>query len=462
MSSIRRRLIAKASTFGLPTRAILLATVVAVLALTAQASGTSATTGQGNAVTDWNEIAQNAIVVGRPTASSLVLEGIVQAAVYDAVVAIEGGSEPFVASPTVPRPASTAAAVAAAARGVLVARVPGQAVSVQAQYEAYLSSIPDGEAKTNGIAVGEDVAEVILAWRAGDGFDNVVPYVQPTPGPGVFEPVAPTTPIDVKLKQVRPLTYGSLSEFRPDGPNPLTSAEYAEDFNEVKAYGRADRAVLGRECSGAGAADASRSGDCAGPRRGRDRADARDGARRGRRRASRLLRRQVPLPLLAPAPRDPTRRHGRQPRNRARRHVDVAPHGESPGIPVSARLLHEGNDRRARRVLRDGQGRALDEQHDDRHDPLLRSLQRRGQGGVRRTRLGWSPLPELGHGRSVDRPEGRRPRGDGFLPADRSVEPGWIYPRAERTTTSARHEEAAVRRGSASILPPTGRRSFVA
>jgi PAP2 superfamily len=243
MSAIRRRLTAKASISGLPIRTILLATVVAVLAVTAQASGTSAMTGQGNAVTDWNEIAQNAIVVGRPTASSLVLEGIVQAAVYDAVVAIEGGSEPFVASPTVLRPASTTAAVAAAARGVLVARVPGQAVSIQAQYEAYLSSIPDGEAKTNGIAVGEDVAEAILAWRAGDGFDNVVPYVQPTPGPGVFEPVAPTTPIDVKLKQVRPLTYGSLSEFRPDGPNPLTSAEYAEDFNEVKAYGRADSSV---------------------------------------------------------------------------------------------------------------------------------------------------------------------------------------------------------------------------
>jgi hypothetical protein len=243
MSSIRRGLTAKASTSGSPIRAILLVAVVAVLALTAQAAGTSATTGQGNAVTDWNEIAQNAIVVGRPTASSLVLEGIVQAAVYDAVVAIEGGSQPFVASPTVPRPASTAAAVAAAAHGVLVARVPGQAMSVQPQYEAYLSSIPDGEAKTNGIAVGDEVAEATLAWRAGDGFDNVVPYVQPTPGPGVFEPVASTTPIDVKLKRVRPLTYGSLSEFRPDGPNPLTSTEYAEDYNEVKAYGRADSSV---------------------------------------------------------------------------------------------------------------------------------------------------------------------------------------------------------------------------
>jgi len=220
------------------------ALAIAVLPVAAPAAGTSAaTTGQGNAVTDWSQIAQNAIVVGRTSTSSLVLETIVAVAVYDAVVAIEGGSEPFVASPVVTRPASTEAAVAAAARDVLVARVPGQAASVDAQYAAYLATIPDEPAKANGITVGQEVAAAILAWRAGDGFDNVVPYVQPPPGPGVFEPVAPTTPLEVKLTQVRPFTYSSNSEFRPDGPNPLTSTEYAEDFNEVKIYGKADSSV---------------------------------------------------------------------------------------------------------------------------------------------------------------------------------------------------------------------------
>jgi PAP2 superfamily len=224
--------------------AMAVALAVAVLAVAAQTAGTSAaTTGEANAVTDWSQIAQNAIVVGRTSTSSLVLETIVAVAVYDAVVAIEGGSEPLVASPVVTRPASTEAAVAAAARDVLVARVPGQAASVDAQYAAHLAAIPDGPAKANGITVGQEVAEAILAWRAGDGFDNVVPYVQPPPGPGVFEPVAPTTPLEVKLTQVRPFTYSSNSEFRPDGPNALTSAEYAEDFNEVKIYGRADSSV---------------------------------------------------------------------------------------------------------------------------------------------------------------------------------------------------------------------------
>jgi hypothetical protein len=124
MSLIRTR------RWPIPVVVVLALSVVAV-AVGTQASRTSAaTSAQGNPVTDWSEIAQNAIVVGRPTASALVLEGIVQAAVYDAVVAIEGGYEHFVAVPTVAYPASPAAAVAAAARGVLVARVPGQAASV--------------------------------------------------------------------------------------------------------------------------------------------------------------------------------------------------------------------------------------------------------------------------------------------------------------------------------------------
>jgi hypothetical protein len=228
---------------GLPRATMLALAAVAVLATAASSATSASASAQGNAVNDWNEIAQNAIIVGRPVGSALVLEGIVQAAIYDATVAIEGGYEPFVASPSVSRPASTAAAVAAAARGVLVVRVPGQAASVDSQYAAYLASIPDGPAKTNGIAVGEQAAQAILAWRTGDGFDNVVPWIQPPPGPGVFEPFPAPPPLDVKLTQVRPLTLTSNDQFRPDGPNPLTSTQYAEDFNEVKAYGRIDSAV---------------------------------------------------------------------------------------------------------------------------------------------------------------------------------------------------------------------------
>jgi hypothetical protein len=98
---------------------------------------------EGNAVTDWSLIAQTAIAEGRPPGSSQVLHGVVHAAMYDAVIAIEGGFEHYTISPEVDRPASPAAAVAAAAHDVLVARVPAQAPHVDALYEEYLNAIPD-------------------------------------------------------------------------------------------------------------------------------------------------------------------------------------------------------------------------------------------------------------------------------------------------------------------------------
>jgi hypothetical protein len=40
---------------------------------------------------------------------------------------------------------------------------------------------------------------------------------------------------------MRPLALKGASQFRPDGPNALTSREYADDFNQVKELGRTDR-----------------------------------------------------------------------------------------------------------------------------------------------------------------------------------------------------------------------------
>ena len=83
--------------------------------------------------------------------------GIVHATIYDAVVAIEGGYRPYAITPTVPPNTSVEAAVAAAAHRVLVGRFPDQQADLDDVYFAYLNGIPDGEAKTNGILVGEEV-----------------------------------------------------------------------------------------------------------------------------------------------------------------------------------------------------------------------------------------------------------------------------------------------------------------
>jgi hypothetical protein len=229
-------------------RTILLVIAAALVMATAAAGGRNhaqavAHDPQPNAVTHWSLVSQNAISVGRPPASSEVLHGLVHAAIYDTVVAVEGEYEPFAVSIRPRRPTSVDAAVAAAARGVLVVRVPGQAPMVEAEYTAYLAGIPDGPRKTNGIRLGRSVAGAYLGLRSDDGYDNVVQWVQPPVGPAVFEPIPPgSTPVDVKLKQVRPLAFDDPSRFRPDGPDRLTSRSYTRDFNEVKALGRIDSA----------------------------------------------------------------------------------------------------------------------------------------------------------------------------------------------------------------------------
>lgn len=213
------------------------ATITLAVALALGPTGTPVAAAD-NAVVHWSGIAEGAIAAGRPPASSSVLGGMVHGAMYDAVAAIEGGLAPFATSVTSPPDASADAAVAQAARDILVARVPLQAATVQIAYDAYMATIPDGPAKDGGKAVGTAAAAGMLAMRTGDHFDDVVPYVQPTPGPGVFEPIAPTPPVDTKLPFVRPFTYGSPSDYRPGGPPGLSSRRYARDVAEVQELGR--------------------------------------------------------------------------------------------------------------------------------------------------------------------------------------------------------------------------------
>jgi hypothetical protein len=203
------------------------------------------TSSKGGAVADWSLIAQNVIVaVGRRfPGEAAVHMGIVHATIYDAVVAIEGGYRPYAITATVPPDTSVDAAVAAAAHRVLVERFPDQQAGLDDVYFAYLNGIEDGEAKTNGVLVGEEVGVGMLLLRANDGLDSIVPYVQRPPGPGVYEPTAPATPLGTRMPRVLPLALESASQFRPNGPPALRSREYARDFDEVKDLGRVDSSL---------------------------------------------------------------------------------------------------------------------------------------------------------------------------------------------------------------------------
>src|SRR5262249_97641 len=134
---------------------------------------TSPTVGRANAVTDWNAIAPNPIVVtaGQPPPASALSFAMVQGAVYDAVNAIDRGHQPYLVQPQSNPTDSKEAAAATAAFRVLAGLFPGQVGTLQLLYDPYITALPDNPpgSKAAGIAIGEATASAMLTNRTNDG-----------------------------------------------------------------------------------------------------------------------------------------------------------------------------------------------------------------------------------------------------------------------------------------------------
>jgi hypothetical protein len=195
----------------------------------------------GDVVTDWNTAALDAIRAGRtpPPIASRSL-AILHVSIYDAVNGITRTHEPYLVQSSASASASREAAASAAAHKALVNLFPAAASSFDALHAALLAGIPNGPQKTAGIIWGEFVANQILAARANDGSDAVVPPPGGS-GPGVWVPTPPAF-APYLLPQwgfVVPFAMSSSSQFRPPGPPSLDSEQYAADYNEVKELGAA-------------------------------------------------------------------------------------------------------------------------------------------------------------------------------------------------------------------------------
>jgi hypothetical protein len=213
-----------------------------------------------NAALAWSSITLNAVrsavITGdgppRPVlqAEGRVYTAYVQAAVYDAVTKIEGRYTPYHDFNADSDGASPEAAVAAAARTTLDHYLPDQAASVDAQYFAYLLTLPDA-GKATGVAVGEAAANDIIALRAGDGRNSpTATYGDPTlPVVASRWQVVPpaTTAATPWLAFMRPFMLESPSQFRSAPPPDLGSKRYADDLNETKAYGAKNSALRSLE-----------------------------------------------------------------------------------------------------------------------------------------------------------------------------------------------------------------------
>ena len=210
---------------------------------------------------------QNNVVLSRTMA-------MLHLAIHDALNAIDRRYEPYLFQGNVEPSAAPTAAIAAAARDVLVGVIPAwgkpeqraKAIKmVEDAYTADLAKLPDGLPRKQGVAIGQAAAAAMFAARKADGASAVVQY---TPGttPGKWRPhpnpVPASPPVDdpalavgnwpallPQWGQVTPFTLTAPWQFRLSAPPVLTSAEYARDYDEVKRLGGKNSAARTAEQS---------------------------------------------------------------------------------------------------------------------------------------------------------------------------------------------------------------------
>lgn len=206
----------------------------------------SATTlARGDVVVDWTVIAGNTAGGVNGGARNMA---VVSLAMFEAVNAITGDYEPYLGTVSAPDGASPDAAAVAAAYRVLRTYVtaPATVASLDAARAASLAAIPDGQAKTDGIAVGEAAAAAMLTLAANDGLSPAAFYEPPAPATSAWQatpscPVNTTTGLRVgtsyQVARMTPLAIPSPRAFRPEPPPAADSYRYYMAQREVMAVG---------------------------------------------------------------------------------------------------------------------------------------------------------------------------------------------------------------------------------
>ena len=221
------------------------------------ASRAKATPERGFAENDmvlyWNEKTATVLGAAMPQPFRARHFAIIEIAVHDALNNIKPKYERYALHDRAQH-AHPDAAVASAAYWAIKGLNRQGTFPLDAWYTESLSTIPDGESKALGIALGKQSAEAIIANRANDGFTQVI-LSSPLPPngtePGQYRSTLGYAVVNgvTILRQIpnrmvpnwgtvmKPFVLESNQQFRPAGPNALNTAEYAADFHEVKAKG---------------------------------------------------------------------------------------------------------------------------------------------------------------------------------------------------------------------------------
>lgn len=201
----------------------------------------------------WNE--KTAIVLGAamPQPFRARYFAMIEIAVHDALNNIKPKYERYALEDR-EQHAHPDAAVASAAYWAIKGLGREGTFPLDAWYNESLSTIPDGESKELGIALGKQSAETIVNLRANDGFTQVIQGSPLPPNgtePGQYRSTlryalvnGVLTLIQFPVRSVpnwgtvvKPFVLESNQQFRPAGPYALNTPEYTADFNEVKAKG---------------------------------------------------------------------------------------------------------------------------------------------------------------------------------------------------------------------------------
>jgi len=148
---------------------------------------------------------------------------------------------------TAPQDASPEAAGIEAAYQVLSTYFPASQASLYAERINSLASIPDGQAKIDGIATGDVEALAMISLRANDGSSPPQFKIPGPPVPGEWQ-ATPSCPIvngvavgiAFQWQNVTPFGIPNGSDFLLGPPPALTSNQYAKAYNEVMTVGSID------------------------------------------------------------------------------------------------------------------------------------------------------------------------------------------------------------------------------
>jgi hypothetical protein len=211
---------------------------------TNKATTTNLTAFQEDVILQWNRVLMETILTPGQHPSTIMpvrSYAMMHAAMFDAVNSIDGNYTPYLTDVPGSQNASIEAAAAQAARDVLSALYPTRIAVFNAELAISLQGLEANRVE-QGIRVGQIVAERMLAARANDGW-NVTPPSYTLPAtPGNWQPT-PAAATFTHYPAVIPFAITSATQFAPNPPPAMSSAQYAADLNEVKELGSLNSAT---------------------------------------------------------------------------------------------------------------------------------------------------------------------------------------------------------------------------